>query len=401
MNGNSGRWLFVAACLVAVAAVVQDYRFDAAHRHLRGSAADFTQESQALRTKVAELRGGQTAYLATGQGPEFWMRRVTDLSNDIESGISRLKAEARTAEAGTGLTAASSALVELLAIDKRARQALDGDQRFLASDIVFAEGLTPTQALVDALSSASAAESAAIEAKLASDGRLRLAMMPSALMLVIGAGLVWAQSKRKESPASAAAAMAQMLRELPPPVKTAAPSAAPPTAAPPKPAPATPSVDLVGTAELCVDLARVLSSDDIPALLSRAAGVLNATGIVVWVSSETSDALVPALWHGYSDRVIGGLGALDTSTENITAVCFRSGRPQSVTGVGQPGAASAIAVPLVTAEGCHGVLSAELQVAKPANEAVAIARIIAAQLASMTVATAASAASGDPAVALG
>jgi hypothetical protein len=399
MNGNGGRWLFVVACLVAVAAVVQNYRFDAADGQLRIAASTFGSEANSLRTKIAELRGGQTAYLATGQGPEFWMRRVTDLSNEIESGISRLKTAAQTTEAQTQLTAATSALTELLAIDKRARQALDSEQRFLASDIVFAEGLTPAQALVDAISGATATEATAIEARLTADSRLRLAMMPAALLLVIGAALVWSQSKPKESPASAAAAMAQMLRELPPPVKPPAPVAASPV--PPKPVVPALSIDLVGTAELCVDFARVLSSDDIPALLARSADVLNASGIVVWVSTEEGGSLVPALWHGYPDRVIAKLGKLESSADNITSVCFRSGRPQSMPGVGQPGATSAIAVPLVTSEGCHGVLSAELQAAKPASEAVAVARIIAAQLASMTASPAVGSSTSDPVIAMG
>jgi hypothetical protein len=401
MNGNGGRWLFVVACIVAVAAIVQDYRFDLTHARLRASAMNFSSEANSLRIKIAELRGGQTAYLATGQGPEFWMRRVTDLANEVESGIGRLKTDAQTSEAGTQLTTASSALTELLTIDKRARQAIDNDQRFLASDIVFAEGLTPAQGLVDSISAASIAETNALEARLTRDGRLRLAMMPAAVLLVIGAAFVWIQTRKpKESPASAAAAMAQMLRDLPPPVKPSAVATATVTPVPPKPLPPpvpVPTVDLTNTAELCVDLARVLSGDDVPALLARASDVLNASGVVVWVSNDEGGALVPALWHGYSDRVIGKLGSLESTADNITSVCFRTGRPQAMPGVGQPGATSAIAVPLVTADGCHGVLSAELQVAKPSPEAVAVARIIAAQLASMT----AAAATGSSAVAAG
>ncbi len=384
MNGNSGRWLFVAACVIAIAAVVQDYRFDAQGGSSRAALTSLNQEAASLRAKIAELRGGQTAYLATGQGPEFWMRRVTDLANEIESSLGRLRSLVHSSEASSQLTSASTALTELLSIDKRARQALSNDQRFLASDIVFAEGLGPTQTLVDAVTSAVAGESAAVDAQLKTQGQLRLAMMPAALLVVIGAGLVWGLSKPKESPASAAATTAQMLRDLPPPVKVTAPAIASTPVVPSKPAIAPATIDLSDAAELCVDLARVLSRDDVPALLDRAAGVLNASGIVVWVSSEAGDSLMPALWHGYSDRVIGKLGNLDATADNITSVCFRTGRPQSMPGVGQPGATSAIAVPLVTADGCHGVLSAELQIAKPAAEAVDLARIIAAQLAAMT-----------------
>jgi hypothetical protein len=384
MNDNRARWLFLIACLLALAAVVQDFRFDAASRRSDQATTKILQEAATLRTRMAELRGGQTAYLATGQGPDFWMRRVTDVATELETGLGRLRAEATTPEAQGHFATAGSALTELLAVDKRARQALGGDQRFLASDILFAEGLGPAQTFVDAVAAGAAAELAAFGTAEARQARLRLAMMPTALLLVIAAGVVWAQSKRKNTPASAAASMAQMLRDLPPPVK--APTAATVTASSPAPRSAQPvsASDLAQAAELCVDLGRVLSADDVPVLLGRAAGVLNASGLVVWVVTGTGDALVPALSHGYSEKVIAKLGALDPAADNITSVCFRTMRPQSMPGIGQPGATSAIAVPLVTADGCHGVLSAELPVAKPASESVALARIIAAQLAAMT-----------------
>jgi hypothetical protein len=159
MSGNGTRWLFLVSCLVALAAVVQDFRFDASSRLAELSATTLERESGALRAKIAELRGGQTAYLATGQGPEFWMRRVTDLAAEIDTGLTRLASDIGTAEAQSQLATARTALTDLLAVDKRARQALANDQRFLASDILFAEGLNSTQTLVDAIATATAVES--------------------------------------------------------------------------------------------------------------------------------------------------------------------------------------------------------------------------------------------------
>jgi hypothetical protein len=208
--------------------------------------------------------------------------------------------------------------------------------------------------------------------------------MPVSLLLVIGAGVAGAFARPPETAASAAAAVAQMLRDLPPPVKPPAPSmTSAPAPKPPAPVPALSANDLTEAADLCVDLSRVLSSEDVPALLGRASNVLGATGLVVWVADERGDSLVPALWHGYSERVVAKMGPLDAGGDNITSVCFRTGRPQSMPGVGQPGATSAIAIPLVTAAGCHGVMAAELTAARPPVEGVALARIIAAQLAAM------------------
>jgi hypothetical protein len=53
-----------------------------------------------------------------------------------------------------------------------------------------------------------------------------------------------------------------------------------------------------------------------------------------------------------------------------------------VTGAGSS-AAGAIAVPLVTANGCTGVLAAELRETKMVSDATALARIIAAQFATI------------------
>ncbi len=387
MRKNGARWLFVVCCLLAIGALVQDFRFDASSHQARTAALRVEREIGSLRSTLAELRGGQTAYLATGQGPDFWMRRVSDLAVQMESGLSRLRSQVESSEAQTQLAAAKTALADLLAIDARARQAIAGDQRFLASDIVFAEGLNTTQTVFDALSHAAEAETTSLETRLVSEARVRLALTSAALLLVMVAGLALAQSQRQPaSPASAAATMAQMLRDLPPPVRV---PAAPPAAQPPpmqavaSVVPSVSEADLTEAAELCVDLARVLDARDIPALLGRVAKALGATGVVVWVVNRPGDTLSPALSHGYSDRVVAKLGQLDAAADNLTSVCFRTLRPQSMPGVGQPGATSAIAVPLVTADGCTGVLAAELEVAKPAAESLALARIIAAQFATM------------------
>ena len=60
----------------------------------------------------------------------------------------------------------------------------------------------------------------------------------------------------------------------------------PPRAATPEPARPATTVNLDAAAELCVDLARVIDASDVPALLARAAAVLDARGIIVWVADS-------------------------------------------------------------------------------------------------------------------
>ncbi len=49
-------------------------------------------------------------------------------------------------------------------------------------------------------------------------------------------------------------------------------------------------------------MARVLDAGDLPGLLARAAGVLEAPGVIVWVADRAGHALFPLLTHGYSRR---------------------------------------------------------------------------------------------------
>jgi hypothetical protein len=88
------------------------------------------------------------------------------------------------------------------------------------------------------------------------------------------------------------------------------------------------------------------------------------------------------LTHGYPERILMRLGALQVDADNMTSLAYRSMRAQVVNGSG-PGAAGAIAVPLVTPAGCVGVLSAELRRHQPRPETLSLARIISAQLAAL------------------
>lgn len=410
MSRQGARVLLFVSCLVAGAAAFQSFRFSETHATDRARQVDVERDAGRLLVTLADMRAAQMAYLATGQGPDFWMRRATELSDRLRDELSAMRSTVVAADARTALDTATVALGDLVQLDNRARSAIASDQRYLASDLVFADAVTGTQKISEAIATARHTEQAAIEATLERDRVMQMALVPAALVLVLLAAWTAGNANRpkKTSPRSEAEELAQMIRELPPPVKapgvpavTAPPMATPPSkpavpvaVVPPeavepapietKPAPAPAlAVDLSETAELCVDLARVIDARDMPLLLQRAARTLDATGIIVWVIDTSGDSLSPTLSHGYSDRVLSRLGSLDVNADNVTSLSFRSMRPQSMPGAGRNGSSSAIAVPLVTADGCNGVLAAEVPGALPADERVAVARILAAQLATM------------------
>jgi transcriptional regulator with XRE-family HTH domain len=141
-----------------------------------------------------------------------------------------------------------------------------------------------------------------------------------------------------------------------------------------------PELELADVAHLCTDLGRVLEIRDVAPLLGRAATILDAIGLIVWVWDPQATALKPALAHGYSDDVLARLPRVRRDTDNATAASFRSGETRIVNGTEL--ASGAVVVPLLTPAGCEGVLAVELRQGGEQRESVrALATIFAAQLA--------------------
>jgi hypothetical protein len=136
-------------------------------------------------------------------------------------------------------------------------------------------------------------------------------------------------------------------------------------------------------AELCTNLGRVSDVQELRALVGQAADVIDASGLIVWTSNPGERELRAALWHGYSDEMLSRLPPLSKSADNAAARAFRSGQLQIV--LAQPGSSNgAVVAPLLTANGCVGVVSAEIRGGGESSESVqALAAIFAAQLATV------------------
>ncbi|MEO8070058.1 MAG: hypothetical protein ABI652_01540 [Acidobacteriota bacterium] len=398
--------LLVLTLLIAAGATFQNFRFDKSFAQDRAAAISVERQLGSMEVAVADVRAAETGYLAAGQGPEAWMRRATELFETLSTTMSSLRSATVDADARMHYDAAETALNALVAIDKRARDNVRSDQRFIASDLVFVDGVDASKRLTDEIAAARTAESAAAADRLTQQTRTRTGMNALALGLVTIFGFIssrLAMKVTRPAPASEAATMAQMLRDLPPAVKTATPGgrltpSVPNTAAtgslpaaapllassvPPTPPsltalPPASLVNLPEAADLCIDLARVVDERDMPALLERAANVLEAKGVIVWIADRAGQKLRPSLTHGYPDKVIVRLGMLDVDSDNVTSLAFRSMQTQTMNGGG--GNAGAVAIPLMTSTGCAGVLAAEIRDSRPAGEMIAVARIIAAQL---------------------
>ena len=151
----------------------------------------------------------------------------------------------------------------------------------------------------------------------------------------------------------------------------------------PKPPPAPPpAIDLAAMASLCGDLARVTDTRALPTLLERAAGLLDASGIILWIADPDGRELNPIVAHGYPAQLVTRLGTIRRDAENVTAAAFRTSVLQTV----KADAVSngAIAAPLLAASGCAGVMAAEVRNSGEQRDAtLAAAAIVAAQLATL------------------
>lgn len=141
------------------------------------------------------------------------------------------------------------------------------------------------------------------------------------------------------------------------------------------PAAARTEPDLLAVSHLCTALGRAQTSIQIQSRLAEAAGLLEAAGLIVWLWDPSANGLRPALAHGYSDRVLAQLPAVRRDADNATAAAFRMEQTCAIDGGER--ASGALVVPLLTPEGCAGVLAIELQPRRPLTASVrAVAEIL-------------------------
>jgi hypothetical protein len=341
-----------------------------------------TDASRHALIDASDLRAAQQAYVAVGQGEDFWFARVSALSKDLDDVLTVFKTHLSSAEALAAADTAAGALQDFQQVDRRAREYAHARQLSQASDVIFADGFELTQKLTGAVTQAITAEAVAHGAA-AADARRR-----EAAVLAAGGGvatlalllLIPGRAPRPPEPSAIlseppVAMSGKTLDELNdfrvvtrPSVQSAAPEV--------------PSIDLAAVASLCTDLARVSDTRAVPALLGRAATILDASGIVLWIADPDGRELSPILMHGYSPRMATRLGTIARDAGNVTAAAYRTGLIQTVKGDAVSN--GAIAVPLVGAGNCLGVMAVETKNGGEQREPLlAAAKIIASQLSTL------------------
>jgi len=348
-------------------------------------------------TALLDVRGSMYAYVAPSQGTQFWGARVSTMLDTLQERLTIL--DAAVASSGRSLSDSLDGIDQLTAADKRARQYVDRGELLLAGDVLFTEVRDLLNAVTEqvvsvrqALRDKADATTAGLrqeQAMLAAAGValwsiVALLLVPGHVKPVAQEPGEWRQelADTLKKSASAPEDSAELLRDLAEaplgreggPIPEIEPLVIPP---PPQ------TVDLKIVAEICADLSTLTDIGALSGALARAGEVIGAKGLIVWVTSNDGNSLSPVATHGFDARVVARIGAIDRTSANLTAEALRDNAPKISLAVGSAGAA--LAVPMCGPSGPVGVLSAEMQPGRKADDVcVAVASILAAQLATLT-----------------
>ena len=335
----------------------------------QSSADSLREQANALSTTIADARTGQVAYVARGQGEAFWMTHVAGLLPALQKQSAQFAASLTAPAAQAAFEPATAALENFGTLDGRVKEFVAGGNSLLAADLIFSDGLESAATASTHVAAALAEELRARTGDISRMRGRRLAIVGGTaggvLLLMLVLAFTGAAARSETEPRAATPPVEPVRFEAPLPRAKAA---------------ITPK--LITTARLCGELARITESRQLPALLERAAKVLEASGIITWVADSAGNELRPAISYGYSDQVVGKMGTIPREATNAVAAAYRSAEMRTV--AGDNFSSGALIAPLMTAEGCIGVLSAEMKSGSERDESFqALATIFAAQLATL------------------
>jgi hypothetical protein len=372
MRSRAARLGFGAAALVAIgAAAFFLFRSEQQITLLKSTLRAFDVHTREAADGLAELRVAQQAYVAEGQGVAFWMPKVTTLKESVAATLSTLQQASVAAPTKTALDEAAATVSEFANVDRKARDYINSGQPLMAADVIFTEGGETAATAARQVETARLAEHQAFDAAEASmrKNEALAAGGAAAVAALIVLCLVPVAGRIDEATSTSLS------------LNSIAPA---PTVAPPLPPPATRTTAVLkAAASLSTDFGRVRDADEMGRLLGRAATLMDASGIVIWLGSAAGSDLQPMLAHGYSTQALSRMPPVPRAADNAAGTAYRTGQMQIV--LSRPGAGSgAIVAPILAADGCIGALSAEIQGGSEASESVqALATIFAAHLATV------------------
>lgn len=342
---------------------------------------------QALEA-LQDLRASLYAYVAPGQGVPFWSRRSEQILDSLRQHLVTL--DAAVAAGGGSLAETLDAVDQLAAAERRSREHARRGETLLAGDVVFTE--------VRSLLAEATDQIYTVRTTLATAQDRRVSALRSEQAILGGAAVVtWiaialllvtpTKAEPVKDPNAWREELAQTIKKPvlkePERTKPLEPLERLEPLEPLQPAePSVPLRSVQAASEICADLSSLGDTGALSGALDRAAAVLGASGVIVWIASNDGNSLSPVASHGFDEKLVSRIGRIPRDSANLTAAAFRENVAR-VSAATQT-APAALAVSLCGPSGSVGVLSVELKPDVPADDArVALATIFAAQLATL------------------
>jgi hypothetical protein len=363
MRTRAGRFVLLALLLAAgIGAAVSSWSIARRIGELESSEQDTAERIDRLLTAVAEVAAGQQASVT--RSPDRPAEAGTALIEQIRVEASGLRPHVRSVDAARRLQGIADNVRTLGQVEARAQDHLRVGQDLMAADLISTEARNAADAIVSGLRDLRAAESLAF-ANARADALENAAVIVGAVAAFWALGLILLTLL----PASRVAAESPSSSVVPAIVLRADGDRSPEQ---------TPHPDFLVAADLCTAMGRLTAADDLQGLLKRAASLLDASGIVVWMAA--GEELFAAKAVGYQPQVISRLGPINRAATNATAAAWRTGTMQIVSG--DLDSRGALVAPMLGPDRCIGVLAIEIPPGRAEDSVTkAVTTMFAAQLA--------------------
>jgi len=357
-------------------AVLDEYALS----ELLRSRAAIDRSAEDATVALANLRASVYAYVAPGQGLAFWSSRATAQLDTLREKLVAL--DTALAASGESLADSLDSVDQLSTAEKRARLYADRGESLLAGDVIFTEIRDLMSSASDQIAAARQSLQRRREQQLAGlrQEQAALAIAAVVVWLIIALFLLPVAPAVVKDPNEWRQDLAVALKK---PVEPAAPAEPVEPVKPVEPVePGVPVTAIAEVGEICADLSSLSDVGALSGALGRAAEILGASGVIVWVASNDGGTLTPVAMHGFDARLVARIGKVSRESSNLTAAAFRDNKAR--VSPAAPMMPAAVAVAMGGPSGPVGVLSVELRAGREADDAcVAMATIFAAQLATL------------------
>jgi hypothetical protein len=288
-----------------------------------------------LQAKVAELGLAQVGYLVPGQDPVPSLERFPVVLGEASAATAELGPLLRSADATRALQTFADSTSKLAQSDGLARDNLLLGDALTASHIIFGESRAAIDAMQTSLATVRASEVRVIEQQ-------RVDAVNEARRILGGVAILWlvgvlalvpgATNRREEEPDPAA------------------------DEPEPEPVEERPQVDIGAVARLCMEIARVDTPSALDTLLKRAARVLGASRVLLWMGA--GEQLFPVVTHAADSPGGSTPEPLPRASEHPAARAWRLAELQIAPA--REGSSGSILAPMIGPSGCAGVLAVDI-----------------------------------------